>query len=485
MSGPEQKAEATMAATRASTAYNDHNVYILGAGFSAEAGLPLIKDFMNKMRDAAAWLEGQGGRDGERRAIERVLQFRLSAAGAAFRVPLKVENVEELFSLALASGDEELARAMPLAIAATLDYARATTSPLLEHQRFDVGAFNVSGWTRPHGWEEPPTYIRQQVVGGALKGEWCSCPPYDFYVGIICSYFNQGGATRRDTIISFNYDTIVEDALRTLGIGTDYGLPEDLIEYDPSASGFKASGNGRRIEVLKPHGSVNWAALWPEQQEENLRKYLQTQLQDANKKSATLLTTLGGDVLKEIVENSFEKVPFRRLRIYGDYSALRKDTFWAASLFLSPPTWLKRFGGYLSQVWDRAVEALQTATRVVILGYSIPETDQHFRYLLGAGLRDNISLRRVFFVNPALAAEEQRRELEQRLFGVFRREHFEDGVIELIPSDIRGFLAGPHVMNEQSPFRVRIGRELNPPGFSFGTAPWTFMSPILQGSTIV
>ena len=36
-------------------AYNDQNVYILGAGFSAEAGLPLIKDFMNRMRDAAAW----------------------------------------------------------------------------------------------------------------------------------------------------------------------------------------------------------------------------------------------------------------------------------------------------------------------------------------------------------------------------------------------------------------------------------------------
>ena len=42
------------------TAYNDHNVYILGAGFAAEAGLPLIKDFMNRMRDAAAWLEVQG-----------------------------------------------------------------------------------------------------------------------------------------------------------------------------------------------------------------------------------------------------------------------------------------------------------------------------------------------------------------------------------------------------------------------------------------
>lgn len=42
--------------------HNDHNVYILGAGFSVEAGYPVIKDFMNQMRDAAAWLQVEDGR---------------------------------------------------------------------------------------------------------------------------------------------------------------------------------------------------------------------------------------------------------------------------------------------------------------------------------------------------------------------------------------------------------------------------------------
>ena len=32
--------------------YNDRNVYILGAGFSADAGMPLVAGFMNTMRDA-------------------------------------------------------------------------------------------------------------------------------------------------------------------------------------------------------------------------------------------------------------------------------------------------------------------------------------------------------------------------------------------------------------------------------------------------
>jgi hypothetical protein len=475
-----QKGEALAVATsdsKAAKVYNDHNVYVLGAGFSAEAGLPLVKNFMNRMRDAAAWLEKQAGREREREAIERVLTFRLSAAGAAFRVPLKVENVEELFSLASASGDEELAKAMPTAIAATLDYARATARTLLEHERFDVGVRNVPGWTSPNNWEQPSHHVRQRVMNGDLTGEWYGCPPYDFYVGVMCSYFNRGNATRRDTIISFNYDTVVEDVLRSLGIGTDYGFPDESIEYDTAASEFKASTSGRRVEVLKPHGSANWAALWPEQQERFVRRYLEVKIAEANEKGA-----LGGDVLKEIVGRSFEHIPIRRLQIYRDYPALRNDNQWAASVFLSPPTWQKRFGSYLSRVWDRAVEALQTATRIIILGYSIPETDQHFRYLLGAGLRDNISLRKVFFVNSALMEEGPRNELEQRLLKVFRREHLDEGVIELVPTDIRGFFAGPRHMSEES-YRVHIGRSLNPSGYSPETVSWSFISPIMQGLT--
>jgi hypothetical protein len=40
-----------------SLVFNDHNVYVLGAGFSREAGYPLIADFTMKMRDALEWFE--------------------------------------------------------------------------------------------------------------------------------------------------------------------------------------------------------------------------------------------------------------------------------------------------------------------------------------------------------------------------------------------------------------------------------------------
>lgn len=44
----------------------------------------------------------------------------------------------------------------------------------------------------------------------ARKGEWYSCPPYDFYVGLMTGYFNEGGPERSDTIVTFNYDLLRE-----------------------------------------------------------------------------------------------------------------------------------------------------------------------------------------------------------------------------------------------------------------------------------
>ena len=126
-----------------------------------------------------------------------MLEFRLRAAAAAHRVPLNVENVEELFSLASASGDEELANAMPLAIAATLDYARQTAKPADEWHRFQIGVLNQPDWKPPLSWGPPLSYFGDLQKKGQLKGDWYSCPPYDFYVGLMGGYFNKGGAEHR------------------------------------------------------------------------------------------------------------------------------------------------------------------------------------------------------------------------------------------------------------------------------------------------
>ncbi len=303
------------------------------------------------------------------------------------------------------------------------------------------------------------------MQSGQLKGEWYGCPPYEFYVGVMCSYFNKGGPDRRDTIITFNYDLLIEESCRNLGIPIGYGF---RVTRDKSAESIVTPTNDAKVQVLKLHGSVNWV---------NFSEHLFSPEEKARRRGRLLLSGQEDDWERD--------TGWPGPRVFGDYSEVRNKGF---SPLLLPPTWRKDMGTDpytridFSSVWDAAVSALRTATNVIILGYSVPPTDQHFKYLLAAGLQDNISLRKVFIVNPGLAAEETKKQLEQRLFGLFRRELFDQGIIELVPTDIREFLAGPRNMGEES-YRVRIGRPLNRARYTWGTAPWTFFTPFMQGSS--
>ena len=75
--------------------YTDHNAYILGAGFSQEAGYPLISNFMEKMREATQWLEENHY---ETKELNTVLELQKDAAKVA-HVNFDPENIEDLFSL--------------------------------------------------------------------------------------------------------------------------------------------------------------------------------------------------------------------------------------------------------------------------------------------------------------------------------------------------------------------------------------------------
>lgn len=357
--------------------YYDRNVYIFGAGFSADAGMPLVKDFMRKLRDGLRWLR-VNGRDSEVSAVERVLNFRSEAASAVERVSLDLEDIEELFSLASAAGSGTLARDVPLAIAATLDYALHNQQDAPMHIINLLRGSDVpKSWK---DWEDPGRMSRFSI------------PLYEAYMLVVAGYPVDRNPDRRDTIISFNYDLLIDDALRNLEIPFSYGLSTDDANFLTAEVCRPEPVAEDTIRVLKLHGSVNWAG--PSKRGE-------------------------------------------KIAIYDSYDEVRKKD---QSPFLAPPTWRKILGGQLSVVWDKAVESLRTATRLFVIGYSIPPTDQHFKYLLAAGLQSNISLRDVVFVNLGLIRSEEE-ELRNRLFTVLRPE-LEPKTVKLRGADARQFLLG-------------------------------------------
>lgn len=150
-----------------------------------------------------------------------------------------------------------------------------------------------------------------------------------------------------DTIVTFNYDTVLEDAMLVHYIGPDY-----CIEGKPTW--WKTDPN---VPVLKLHGSSNFV---------------------------------------EKDDGALEIVDHERLEHTTDhYYKIGKP-------LLIPPTWNKRLlQGTIREIWSMAGEALRSASRIVFIGYSLPETDLSFRYLLADSVADNAALRNIFVIDPA------------------------------------------------------------------------------------
>jgi hypothetical protein len=135
-------------------------------------------------------------------------------------VPLDLENVEEIFSLASSSDDPELMQNATLAIAAMLDYCETTT----KRESWTFSIFD-SPDSAPPSW-------KPMSGGGTMNGRLFKNfegSLYDFYLLILTGGQGVLPAGRRDTIITFNYDVLVEKALRNLGVPFDYGF----VKYKP------------------------------------------------------------------------------------------------------------------------------------------------------------------------------------------------------------------------------------------------------------
>jgi hypothetical protein len=68
---------------------------------------------------------------------------------------------------------------------------------------------------------------------------------------------------------------------------------------------------------------------------------------------------------------------------------------------LVPPTWNKaEHHRTIERVWRHAARELATARNIIVIGYSLPETDAFFRYLYALGTVSDTRIERFWVVDP-------------------------------------------------------------------------------------
>jgi hypothetical protein len=73
--------------------------------------------------------------------------------------------------------------------------------------------------------------------------------------------------------------------------------------------------------------------------------------------------------------------------------------------YILPPIFNKMSSDSPGSMWQRALEHLNEAKNIIIVGYSLPRTDIYMQYFLKAGLGPNTGLRRIFVFDPVLYSE--------------------------------------------------------------------------------
>ncbi|HBS05307.1 MAG TPA: hypothetical protein DEA96_10095 [Leptospiraceae bacterium] len=369
--------------------YNNNNVYILGAGFSADARVPVVQHFLTKMRDSVDWLQSAQPRNASQRLkhTEDVFRFRQEASAAAYRVNINVEDIEQLFSLASATEASAFDDSIIESIASTIDYSVKTATQ--DHLDLLIPRDSL------------PAFPRSEITGPAEEERVASrVPRYDLYTGSLLGLRSPSSINTRkpseNVFITFNYDTVLEESIWNLNLKVNYGLKragyEDFTLFDASDG----------VPVLKLHGSVNW----------------------------TQPGTSG-----------------QQLKVFRDYDSSLPSNL---GHILLPPTWQKTFHGPLQSIWDQAVSAISQATRIIIIGFSIPETDIHFKYLLSAGLQKNISLRKILFVNPL-----RENEFRPRLNKIFHQPFIHSDNLQHFSINVESFVTDLNCM-------LTIGRGYDP-----------------------
>jgi NAD-dependent SIR2 family protein deacetylase len=318
------------------------NVIILGAGASADSGAPLMNNFLDKAEDI---LSSNSLDQDSKIHFERIFELLNEMQKVHSKARLDLNNIETVF------GAIEMATIIK----------RFGTKSIEEIQEYKDSIVRLIIETIEHS-------MNFYYEGLAIYAP-------DSYNNLVNAIKNSS-ANNNTSIITFNYDLGIDTALSRQGYGINYGFENKTLQPND-------------FSLFKLHGSINWAYCEADQ---NIYPYYpEWYLRDLHAQT--------GYNLRGSIKLHVSKY-FSHIRNHHK-SKIEVDK---TKSVIVPPSWNKNsYHGTISTVWQKASEKLSNAKNIVIIGYSLPESDSFFRYLFALGTLGSTRIRNIIVVNPEIA----------------------------------------------------------------------------------
>ena len=312
-------------------------VFILGAGASKLAGAPLMNDFLDVAHDL--WRLDYATGDFSK-PFETVFKGISQLQRVHSKSRLDINNIESVFA----------AFEMAKTLCSFAEYSAEDIDALLKALRQLI-----------------VLTLQRTMKLPVINPRFPEAPaPYGQFVEMLYRLTKEARPQETVSVLTFNYDMGLDFAFFKYDIPIDYSLGVQKTNTMP---------------LLKLHGSLNWAtcskcnAVVPWALNEYFSKHHWHFLERHQQVTFSI-----GTHLTEFVHCEQKVMP---------------------DPILIPPTWNKtEHHRSISSVWARAAHELGEAQNVFVIGYSLPNTDEFFRYLYALGTVGNQLLKRFWVFNP-------------------------------------------------------------------------------------
>jgi len=179
------------------------------------------------------------------------------------------------------------------------------------------------------------------------------------------------------TVVSLNYDVIVDNAMFSLSDGCppDYGV--DIAT--PAYAGIRQRGTFGRL--LKIHGSLNWLYC-----------------EECQRLDLFVSEGLRGLRTSKALDDLYHSTPFNDAYSCRGTPCRNAGCGGFVSPILITPTYVKDYENpHVARVWAAAEEAMKASDRAVFIGYSLPTDDVEVALLFKRGL-DHLPRNRITVV---------------------------------------------------------------------------------------